>query len=62
MELMVTIASITAIAAVAAIGIAALPWTEREVTETLGAVDALPETLGGVSRAARPAVAGVAAR
>lgn len=62
MELMVTIASITAVATVAALGIVALPWTSREVAETLDAVDAVPQTLGGVSRAIRPAMAVVPAR
>ncbi len=43
MDILLTTATITAIATLAAIGIAALPWTERELKQSHDALDALQQ-------------------
>jgi hypothetical protein len=43
MNILLTTATITAIATLAAAGIAALPWTERELEQSRDAIEALQQ-------------------
>ena len=43
MDILLTTAAITAIATLAAAGVAALPWTQREIAQTHDALDALQQ-------------------
>lgn len=59
MELMITIASIAAVSGLAALGIVALPWSDREVRASVDAVKAVPEAVSEAAQRVRPVGTGV---
>ncbi len=58
MELLLTLAAVTAVAGLTGLGILVLPWTELEVSQTVLAAETLPQTASSLAHAAvQPEVA-----